>query len=339
MTTFSKIKACLLAAMPVLVLLIGFSHCKKDPYKGWTFYTESPPPPEIVELRSVISNCEPPYPVTFFQQTNNLIGNVNYLWDFGDGQTSTDQNPHHIYSVPGDYEVMFVVSNEVGADTAYLDMSELSQSSISVVADFSYTHFNNNNYAPNKVIFNNNSSGANQFYWYFDDGDQSNIANPEHIFQDYGTYTVKLKGTCTNGDFHETTRSIFVMPAPQRVFIDSINLMLPSSYKNDGVFIDLYHNTTLIGTTITKTPSSYPVKFKRPNDFLLSYFFDYVQFTNNEVFEFWIMKENGADPPIFLYKIVLASIAIQDNFYPKTFFYIKTVPALPDVFIDLYLSY
>jgi len=322
-----------------LLIAIAFTFCKKDPYKGWTYYTESPPPPEIMHMRSIVSNCVPPYPVTFSQLTYNLIGNVNYFWNFGDGNTSTNQNPHHIYPVPGNYTVMLVVSNEIGADTAYLEMTELAQPTIPVAASFTFTRFNNNAYAPNKVMFVNSSNGANQFYWHFGDGGENNNANPEHVFQNPGNYTVKLKGTCTNGDYDETTSNIVIMPPPQRVFIDSINLMLPSAYKNKSVFIDMYHNTTLIGSTYIKSPSSYPVKLKKTTDFPAGCYFDNVQFSNNEIFEFIIQQDLSPNPPAFLYKIVLAPVDIQNNFYPRKYYNIKPVPAYTDVFIDLYLNY
>lgn len=336
---YLSVKGRLLTAFLLLFLLTFFLQCRKDPFQSWSFYDDSPPPPSITMLNAVVSDCQPPYPVTFTQKTINLRGTVYYYWDFGDGTTSTDQNPHHIYSTPGEYEVKLVVSNEIGADTAYLDMSHLNQSSIPVEADFTYSHFNNNNFAPARIDFSNQSSGANQFYWHFGDGAQANDANPHHVFQNQGNYTVTLRGTCTDGTYNETTRNIFVNPAPTRVFIDSINLMLPSAYRNSRIFIDLYHNTTLIGTTVTRSPSSFPVKFKSPGDFMMSYFFDYVQFTSNEVFEFWIMKEVDPDPPILLYRIVLASVDIQNNHYPRAYFQVETVPALHNVFIDLYFNY
>jgi gliding motility-associated-like protein len=45
---------------------------------------------------------------------------VSYLWDFGDGQTSTLQNPEHEYADSGYYNVMLVVTNQFGCtDTAF----------------------------------------------------------------------------------------------------------------------------------------------------------------------------------------------------------------------------
>ncbi|MFO8066175.1 MAG: PKD domain-containing protein [Bacteroidales bacterium] len=327
----------------VIVLAVFVSlltlQCEKDPIRGWTFYLEPPPSPNIVSLNSVIKDCVPPYPVTFYQETENLLGNVTYEWDFGDGSTSNDQNPNHIYEVEGDYSVRLIVSNEVGADTAYLEMEQLNQSSIPVVADFSYEHFNENNFAPNKILFDNLSSGANQFYWYFGDGEEINHDNPEHVYQEEGTYSVTLRGTCTDGTFDEATRQVFVTEPPQRVFIDSINLMLPSGYNGRRIFIEMYHNTTFIGSTRSYSISSFPFKFRRPEAFPGGYFFDFVQFSSNEVFKFVILIDNGDDPPTFLYEIALASIDIQNKFYPNVYYQIETVPSINDVFIDLYLNY
>jgi PKD repeat protein len=329
----------LLNAVGVILLFVVLTQCKKDPIKGWTYYIDSPPELQITKMTAVIKNCEPPYPVTFYQETANLIGNVTYLWDFGDGNTSTDKNPTHIYNTPGNYSIKLTVRNEIGFDEMTLAVPELAMSSIPVVAGFSYEHFNDNNFAPNKVIFSNNSSGANQFYWYFGDGIEDNDDEPTHVYNSQGTYTVKLRGTCTNGSFNETTQQIFINPAPKRVFIDSINLMMPSNYKGTPIYIELWHNTTAVGSTVVKSPPSFPIKFKRPQDFPNGYFFDYVQFTGNEVFKFIIFRYSSENPPEFLYEISLSSYFIQSNFYPRAYYQIEHIPLIPDLFIDLYMSY
>jgi len=320
-------------------MVVSFTQCKKDPIRGWTFYKVPPPPLQITKLTSVIKNCEPPYPVTFYQETSNLLGTVTYYWDFGDGTTSTEQNPTHIYSTLGNYTAKFIVTNEISTDSADINMPELAQSSISVVSGFSYIHYNNNNFAPNKVIFSNSSVGANIFAWDFGDGVQSNVDAPEHVFQNSGTYNVKLRGTCTNGTYNEVNQQIFVNPQPQRVFIDSINLMLPKNLQSTSLFIDMYHNSIYVGRTVVKSPSSYPIKFKSPNEFVDGYFFDNVQFTNNEIFKFLISRSNGGDPPTLIYELDLASIDIQNRFYPRIYYGVEHIPHIDDVFIDLYLSY
>lgn len=52
---------------------------------------------------------------------NATAGNGTVVsWDFGDGNTSTESNPTHVYQQPGSYEVMLVMENSLGClDTSY----------------------------------------------------------------------------------------------------------------------------------------------------------------------------------------------------------------------------
>ncbi|HBH50221.1 MAG TPA: hypothetical protein DDX98_16365 [Bacteroidales bacterium] len=331
--------------LPIVKLLFAglimalLAQCMEEEELGWTFYLESPPPPEITSVSSTIKDCMPPYPVTFYQETENLLGHVNYFWDFGDGNTSTLQNPTHIYDSIGSYDVMLTVSNEIGADTMYLDMSALNQTSIPVEAGFSYEHFNDNNYAPSKVIFSNTSSGSKFFDWDFGDGGQDNDDDPEHVFDSEGIYTVTLTGTCTSDESDVYTQQIYINSPPSRIYVDALNLMLPSNLRNKRIYVEIYHNTTYIGSTRTISASSYPVKFINPEDFYDAPIFEFVSFAYNEVFKFLVIEEIAEADDFVIYEIVLAPVDIQNKFYPKEYFQIEHVPALEDVFIDLYLKY
>ena len=53
--------------------------------------------------------------VTFTSTTTDATG---YSWNFGDGNSSTEQNPTHTYAEAGDYDVVLTVSNETGDATA-----------------------------------------------------------------------------------------------------------------------------------------------------------------------------------------------------------------------------
>ncbi len=45
------------------------------------------------------------------------LGAESWFWDFGDGNTSSEQNPVHVYAASGNYQVVLVVSNACGTDT------------------------------------------------------------------------------------------------------------------------------------------------------------------------------------------------------------------------------
>ncbi len=48
--------------------------------------------------------------------TNTSINGDTYLWDFGDGSSSTDENPTHAYAENGSYEVCLTVENDCGSN-------------------------------------------------------------------------------------------------------------------------------------------------------------------------------------------------------------------------------
>ena len=55
--------------------------------------------------------------------TNNSINATDYLWDFGDGNTSTEENPVHIYSSPGTYQVSLISSQANCSDDTIQDVT------------------------------------------------------------------------------------------------------------------------------------------------------------------------------------------------------------------------
>jgi len=55
-------------------------------------------------------------PLTVEFSDTSTGDNLTYLWDFGDGRTSTEQNPSHEYTVAGDYTVSLTTTNNYGSD-------------------------------------------------------------------------------------------------------------------------------------------------------------------------------------------------------------------------------
>lgn len=53
---------------------------------------------------------------TYVSFYNYSLNGTSYLWDFGDGTTSTLENPTHTYPGPGTYFVTFTVTNQCGTD-------------------------------------------------------------------------------------------------------------------------------------------------------------------------------------------------------------------------------
>lgn len=138
---------------------------------------------------------------------NGAIAGLTYFWDFGDGDTSTQETPTHLYAGPGSYLVKLTVSNGSCDST--------SQETITVYpppkAKYSYTPQTVLISNP-KVTFLNQSSEGALFVWDFGDGTADTILNPIHFFQDTGSYLVKLVAKSANGCYDTTEQVIIVRP-------------------------------------------------------------------------------------------------------------------------------
>gem|GEM_PF-400953 len=115
------------------------------------------------------------------------ISPTDWIWDFGDGNTSTQQNPTHTYSNPGTYNVTLIVSN---GNTACMD--ELTQviQITNPTADFSANQ--TLGCRDLDVTFTNLSSGTTQHIWSFGDGATSTDYDPTHTYTTPGIYDVTL---------------------------------------------------------------------------------------------------------------------------------------------------
>ena len=65
-----------------------------------------------------------PLEVVFTDRSFSQSGILSWLWEFGDGETSEEQDPVHVYAEPGDYTVSLSADDSRGGlDTAELVVS------------------------------------------------------------------------------------------------------------------------------------------------------------------------------------------------------------------------
>ncbi|NQU49115.1 MAG: PKD domain-containing protein [Planctomycetes bacterium] len=125
---------------------------------------------------------------------------TSWAWNFGDGNTSTQQDPSHTYTAAGNYTVTLNASNGDGSD------SEVKTNYISVsaggnppTAAFSGTPTSGT--APLDVSFTDASTGSpTSWAWDFGDGTTSTQQNPSHTYTAVGTHTVSLTVTNAYGN-------------------------------------------------------------------------------------------------------------------------------------------
>jgi PKD repeat protein len=140
----------------------------------------------------VISGC-PPLQVSFYSHAGS--GAASYLWNFGDGTTSTQAHPVHLYQSAGTYSPTLTVTDASGCTATYTLPTPITaaQSATNFITPPPVTAC-----APFTVSFSDNSFGAVSWNWNFGDGNSSTQQNPTHTYQTPGTYTVSLT-TLTNG--------------------------------------------------------------------------------------------------------------------------------------------
>ncbi|MFQ5334814.1 MAG: PKD domain-containing protein, partial [Flavobacteriales bacterium] len=114
----------------------------------------------------------------------------SYQWDFGDGGSSTEENPSYTYYYPGTYTVMLKAFCPQGQNDIAVKQNTI------VVHENAIAFFG---HAPETVIganqaveFYNFSDNSNTWNWDFGDGSNSTEENPEHYYYTAGTYTVTL---------------------------------------------------------------------------------------------------------------------------------------------------
>ena len=151
-----------------------------------------------------------PHIVAFY---NNSVGAGSFIWNFGDGGSTTTVNNidtvYHTYNLPGVFTVSVNATNNCSDTTAFKYITVYAKPTPAFTA---------NNYTVcigQQVQFTDGSTGATAWQWQFGDGTFSAIPSPAHTYNTPGTYTVKLivRNTNPSGNVcvDSTTRAITVV--------------------------------------------------------------------------------------------------------------------------------
>ncbi|NTW34137.1 MAG: T9SS type B sorting domain-containing protein, partial [Bacteroidetes bacterium] len=165
--------------------------------------------PDIILIPRDTMGCIP-FTLTFAGTlADTSVPFDSWLWDFGDGTTSSDFTVNHTYSNKGNYHVNF---NIMYGDSACTKDTVINIKTFKwPVANFIFEPEYPYLHGP-VVNFINQSSNANFWHWNFGNGDTSILKNPAYNYQQSGEYTITLivnnEAECTDTAY----RKMYVSP-------------------------------------------------------------------------------------------------------------------------------
>ncbi|MEM7039633.1 MAG: PKD domain-containing protein [Bacteroidota bacterium] len=120
--------------------------------------------------------------------TDQTPGNPqSWFWDLGDGNTSTMQNPTHVYAANGNYLVCLTVTDSCGTD------SSCQMVTVNCAAPTAAFTFTSNLLDVDFTDASTSSDFIANWIWTFGDGNSSTMQNPSHTYAADGIYTVCLQ--------------------------------------------------------------------------------------------------------------------------------------------------
>jgi len=171
----------------------------------------------------------------------NTTGATSWFWTFGDGGTSSLENPTHVYTTPGPYNITLTIANDSCTFSYAYPPTNIGAGNqgLGSTVDSIHAPPPRTGCAPLAVNFHNPFINTISWKWDFGDGDTSNLPNPMHIYMQTGTYDVKVYGWHANGDVDS--------------LIETGSVIVTGSANAD---FTIAHSNSCSGTTISLAPVS-----------------------------------------------------------------------------------
>ena len=164
----------------------------------------------VATLNFTFKNAPFGNPVHFTDSTILSSGTFKDTWDFGDGNTSTTNNPEHTYSTAGNYITTLTVQSDSGciatlSKTVWVYPKPHAAFGIQPVCVYDSTTLENQSTI---------SSGSLTYLWNFGDDNISTDKNPKWKFNIAGTYLITLIATSDKNGVDTITKTLVIYPQP-----------------------------------------------------------------------------------------------------------------------------
>ena len=171
-----------------------------------------------------------------------------YFWDFGDGNTSVEREPIHVYESSNVYNTQLIVQNRCGADT----INQLIDATFLPFADFSLELDTICVFESINVV--NNSTGRfNNYSWIFQGGspDSSSLESPTITYNNPGNFDIKLVIENSFGEDSVLIQNAITVLEPTEADFDFIRTedtlqFVNSPIGNGSIFWDFGDGVTSI---------------------------------------------------------------------------------------------
>lgn len=166
----------------------------------------------VADFSATPTTGEVPLTVQFTDKSKNPV--TGWQWTFGDGQTSTAQNPSHQYTTAGTFDVSLKVSGPGGSNTKTVQGFVTATPVQYVRPTANFTGTPTTGTTPLTVQFTDQSNGTvTGWQWNFGDQQTSTVQNPSHEYTTAGIYDVSLQVSGPGGT-HTKTRQAFITVSP-----------------------------------------------------------------------------------------------------------------------------
>ncbi|MFZ5979985.1 MAG: PKD domain-containing protein, partial [Candidatus Zixiibacteriota bacterium] len=164
--------------------------------------------------------------------TDTSTGSItDYLWNFGDGTTSTDYgSTSHEYTEPGYYQILLVISGTGGEDSAYSGQIAIYDVPVANFTSTGTLYIDtiivepDTTYVTDSVLVSFSDAtagGATVWSWTFGDGGTSLVSDPTYLYENPdSTYNVTLTATNPCGTDDTTVTIYTYLPTADFVMSD-----------------------------------------------------------------------------------------------------------------------